>query len=177
MAAALWCLTAWSVTAPAGVSEYEVKAALIYKIAKFVRWPDGALASPAGTLRLCLIGSDDFAGSIDALAGQRLQGLLISVERLAPDQPASGCQIVFISRSEGDVLEPLIDELSHAPVLTVSDIDGFAARGGIVGFAMVDSKVSFQINPAASRRAGLEIGAQLLQFATLVTDARSREKP
>lgn len=175
-AASLWLL-AWSGPAWAGVSEYEVKAALIYKIAKFVRWPDGSLATPAGTLRLCLIGADDFGESIDALAGQKLQGLVIAVERLTPDQPATNCQIAFIGRSERDALEPLINALARAPVLTVSDVDGFAARGGMVGFATVDSKVSFQINPAASRRAGLEIGAQLLQFATLVTDDRSRDKP
>lgn len=164
---------AWS-----AVPEYDVKAALIYKISKFVHWPEAAIAGANGALRLCIVGRDDFGASIDALKGQKVQGQSMQVERLPkPEQPLGGCQIVFVSRSEAERLPAVLGALNGVPALTISDIDGFAAQGGMIGFATRDGKLSFQVNPAASGRAGLEIGAQLLQLATLVEERRRAAKP
>jgi hypothetical protein len=160
------------------VSEYDVKAALIYKISKFIRWPESAFAGSGGALRVCVVGRDDFGASIDSLNGQKVQGQLVQVERLPrPEQPMNACHIVFVGASERARLPSLLAALSAAPVLTISDIDGFAVQGGMVGFATHDGKLSFQINPAASARSGLEIGAQLLQLATLVGEPRSEGRP
>ncbi len=160
------------------VPEYAVKAALIFKIGKFVRWPDAALQANAGTLHVCIVGRDDFGEDIDALAGQRLQGQSIAIDRLPhPEQSASGCTIVFISRSEHARLPAVLAALAGHPALSVSDIDGFAAQGGMVGLATQGGRVSFQINPAAATRAGLEIGAQLLQLATVVGDQHGEASP
>ena len=162
----------------AAVPEYDVKAALLYKVSKFVHWPDGALPATGGTLHVCVIGHDDFGASIDALTGQKVQGQVIAIERL-PNSPlaASACQIAFISHSERSRLASVLGALAGAPVLTVSDIEGFAGLGGMVAFATRDGKISFQINPAASARAGIEIGAQLLQLATLVSDSPANISP
>ena len=164
-------------SAGAAVPEYEVKAALLYKIGKFVHWPEHAL-SAAGVIKVCVVGHDDFGASIDALQGQKLQGQVITIDRLTAAQLAgSDCQIAFISRSEKAGLATLLNTVGHLPILTVSDADHFATLGGIVGLEIIDSKVQFQINPAASKRAGLEIGAQLLQLATLVADDTQPVKP
>lgn len=176
-----WWLLALAFASPetwSAVPEYDVKAALIYKISKFVRWPEAAFANSGGTLHVCIVGRDDFGASIDALKGQKVQGQLVQVDRVAkPEQPLSACHIVFVSRSEAGRLPALMAALSGVPALTISDLDGFAGQGGMVGFATRDGKLSFQINPAASARAGVEIGAQLLQLATLVNARRSEAKP
>jgi hypothetical protein len=162
----------------AAVPEYDVKAALIYRISKFVKWPEGAFAGTAGTLHLCIIGHDDFGASLDRLAGRRVQGQAISIERLASvEQYASNCQLAFISRSERGRLPYVLGVLGRNAVLTISDIDNFAAAGGMIGFTTTESKLAFQINPGASRNAGLQIGAQLLQLATLVGDVRAGSSP
>ena len=162
----------------AAVPEYDVKAALIYRISKFIQWPESVFAGNGGTLRLCIIGHDDFGASIDSLAGRRVQGQTLSIERMAgAEQYAGNCQLAFISRSERGRLPYVLGVLGRNPVLTVSDIDNFAAQGGMIGFTTSDSKLAFQINPAASRNAGLQIGAQLLQLATLVGEARAGSSP
>ena len=110
--------------------------------------------------------------------GQKLQGQVVSVERLASPPPGpANCQIVFVSRSEGANLAAVLAALASVPALTISDIDGFAAAGGMIELATTDSKIRFQINSPASRRAGLEIGAQLLQLATLVGETRPGGRP
>lgn len=150
-----------------GVSEYELKAALIYKISKFVRWP--AADKPGAPFRVCVVGRDYFGPALDALKGQAVQGQPIAVARLDAGELASAtCQVLFISRSENDQLVALLKATDGRPVLTISDIEGFAARGGIVEFATRNKKLGFRINPDAGRRAGLELSAQLLQLATVV---------
>jgi hypothetical protein len=153
--------------------EYQSKAALILKIGKFVRWPDAAFISGDGTLRLCIVGHDDFGASMDRLAGQMLQGRPIVIARLtAAEQSTTECRIAFISASERDRVQALLQSLARSPVLTISDIDGFAARGGMIGLSSTASTIHFEINAAASKRAGLEIGAQLLLIDAQRTDPR-----
>jgi len=179
---ARWALLVLGLCGPAlaatPVPEYAVKAALVYKISKFVRWPDGAFAANGGNLHVCIVGRDDFGNDIEALAGQRLQGQSITIERLPrPEQSASACGIVFISRSERARLPAVLAGLAGHPVLSVSDMEGFAGQGGMVGLSTQGGRVSFQINPGAAARAGLEIGAQLLQLATVVGEQRQEPAP
>jgi hypothetical protein len=172
------CLLSLLYTASAAVPEFKSKAALIFKIGKFVRWPEDAFTGAGGTLRLCIVGRDDFGESMDSLAGQALQGRVIVIARLADlAQAATNCRIVFISGSERDRLPALLSSVARSPVLTISDIDGFASQGGMVGLATSASKIHFEINAAASKRAGIKIGAQLLQLATLVGDQPPDAKP
>jgi len=157
--------------------EYEVKAALIYKISKFVRWPESSLVAGGGTLRLCVVGADSFGSRIDSLKGRTVQGLTIEISRLPNQQDSiAGCQIAFISRSEQHRLASLLRAMEGSPALTISDIDGFAAGGGMIDFATTDGKISFHINPGAAKRADIGIGSQLLQLATLVGEP-PREAP
>ena len=177
-------LIALAVCSPAlpAVPEYDLKAALLYKFTKFILWPNSAFSGPHGTLHLCVIGHDDFGGSIESLNGQKVQGQAIEIERLpeikrSPAGTLTHCQIAFIGRSERERLPVIIEALSATPALTVSDIDGFAGAGGMIGFVNVDSKIGFEINPAASRRAGIEIGAQLLQLSTVINEPRTEGRP
>jgi YfiR/HmsC-like len=173
-----WCLVAMAYTATAAAPEFNSNAALIFKIGKFVRWPQGAFSGAGGTLRLCIVGNDDFGESIDSLAGQALQGRVIVVAHLPdPDQSAADCRIAFIGGSERERLPALLSSVARSPVLTISDINGFASQGGMVGLATSARKIHFEINAAASKRARIEIGAQLLQLATLIEDQPTDAKP
>jgi hypothetical protein len=82
--------------------------------------------------------------------------------------PESGCDLVFVSRSEDERLDEILAALADEPTLTVSDTPGFAARGGIVELQARGSRIGFAINVAAYRRAGLAISSQLLELATLL---------
>ena len=58
--------------------------------------------------------------------------------------------------------------LGELPVLTVSDIDGFAEAGGGIGFAMVDDRVRFDVNARALEESRLKASAQLMKIARTV---------
>jgi len=152
----------------------ESEPALIIKIGKFVRWPETAFANSHGVLQLCVVGEAEGDAALDTLNGKKLQDRVIEVAHLSHEDSLAGCQIIFINRSERERLAELLAAVARTPVLTVSDMQGFVAQGGMIGFTAVNGTTGFEINRAASSRAGLTIGAQLLQIAAAGTQAGKR---
>ena len=174
-AVAVWLSAAVSVWLPAAaaalplaVSEYAVKAAFLYKFAKFVSWPEDALP-PDGPLHLCVFGEDPFGDDLDRIvAGKRVGGHPIEVRRLREIGATASCHVVFLSPAAERRHRRVLAALAGRPVLTVGDVEGFAERGGIIGLRVEGGRIRIEINPAAASRAGLHIDAELLGLARLV---------
>ncbi len=62
--------------------------------------------------------------------------------------------------------------LDSRPVLTVSEVDGFARSGGGINFYLDGPKVRFEINPAAAQNDRLRISSQLLSLGKIVPTAK-----
>ena len=148
-------------------TEYEVKAAFLYNFARFVTWPDSAVQD---TLTICIAGEDPFGDAFDTVLG-RTATQPIRVRRHA-DATTVGdtCHVLFVSRDAQRRVADLVEDVGERPILTVSDIGGFAEAGGIIGFVIRQNKVRFQINPAAAERAGITLSAKLLRLAEIVGD-------
>ncbi len=149
-------------------SEYEVKAAFLYKFASFVEWPD---ADPARSLTICVAGRDPFGAALDRIVtGKTVKGRAFLIRRLKSGDPAKGCQILFIAASERRRLKSILDGLQSEPVLTVGDVPGFCESGGVVNLAVSENRVQLEISPAAAERAGLELSSRLLSLARIFRD-------
>jgi hypothetical protein len=110
---------------------------------------------------------------LEAMAAERpLQTKAVEIHRSRRTEEAARAQIVFIGASERPRLEAILDALRETSVLTVSDIPGFAAEGGIVGFVLEDRRVRFEINEQAAQRASLRISSRLLNLARIVGASR-----
>jgi hypothetical protein len=154
-------------TARAQPSEYEVKAAFLFNFAKFVDWPEGSFTAPEQGLRLCVLGSDPFGQTLDqVVSGKEVNGRPVEVRRVQAPAVPPHCHILFLSGSEDERLGQHLRHLRHVSVLTVSDVDGFAERGGVIGMRMDQNKVRFEVNMIAARDAKLKLSSQLLKVAT-----------
>lgn len=151
-----------------GDRERALKAALLYKLTKFVTWPADAFDAPRAPLGICVVGHDPFGGALDAIGGRTVSGRPIRVQRHAGPAAARGCHLAFIPDSEAPRLEAAMDSLAEHPVLLVSDIHRFAEQGGMVEIARDGRRLGFRINLGRARAAGLELAAPLLQLSTLV---------
>jgi hypothetical protein len=156
-------------------NEYEVKAAFIYNFAKFVEWPavewPAAVdaGGPSTPIKLCILGENPFGELLDqAVLGKQVNGRSFTVQAVSTASEAELCDIDFISASEASKLDALLPRLGKRPILTVSDLEGFADKGGIIGLKMQDKKVRFEVNMVAARHAGLKLSSQLLKVAVQV---------
>lgn len=158
----------WSGAEPRVAEEYTLKAAYLYNFAKFVVWPSAGWDG-LDSINLCVYGTDPFGEALEKLRSRKAQGRSISVNLLGETVPGQGqCHILFISKDHSSDWPELQSRLEGEPVLTVSDMDGFIAKGGMVGFVNLSQRIKFEINLAASKGAGLSISSFLLKLALKV---------
>jgi hypothetical protein len=154
--------------------EYERKATFIYNLVKFIDWPEGVFRSASDSIRLVIIGQDPFKGALDRLfADKTVDHRRIVVVHSASGVTAPPGNIVFLAASEEQRLGKVLAAYCHAPVLTMSDIDNFAARGGVIGLVMEDQVVRCAINRTAAEEARLRISAQVFHLAVPLYSATS----
>ena len=149
-----------------------IRAAMLVNFAKFVEWPpeDGA----AGALTLCVIDDPAVADALEPMTrGRSIDGRPLALRRLKIDGPLKECHLLYASALNKDRTLQLLARVKDAPVLTVSDFDGFAPLGGVVHFFVQGGRMRFAINPAAAQRARLKLSSQLLGVGTIVKDAHA----
>lgn len=162
----------WSGPASAQVSkEYQIKAVLLFNLTRFVDWPDSAFTAPDSPLVIGIVGRDPFGQALDeAVRGEEVNGHKIIVQRYPNSSSVGSCQILFISENERRRVSTILAGLKHQPVLTVSELPGFAtASGGVVRFyTSSQNKVRLQINLENAREHKLKLSSKLLQVAEVV---------
>ena len=152
-------------------SEYDVKAAYLYKFTKFVEWPEAAFASAEAPFVIGVIGRDPFAGALDRLIeGNTTGARRIEVRHFTANDSEAlrECQMIFVSASEQGRLGTILAAVQGRPVLVVGESEGFASAGGMLGFALRENRVGIEVNSAAARQGRLKISSQLLNIAKIV---------
>jgi hypothetical protein len=155
--------------AQAAVSEAQVKAAYLYKLASFVRWPPTAYTDPAAPLRICVAGRNDIHGVVEVLVrGQDASGRHLAAEQIDPAHPerAGRCQILFVGRGDA-ASRGLLAQAAQRPVLTVTDRNA-GTRGGIVEFVVAGGNIRFAIHRQAADARQLTLSSKLLAVAASV---------
>jgi hypothetical protein len=156
-------------TSPATASEYEVKAAILYRVAKFIDWPTNAFVTRDASFIICVVGDDEVMRAFDSLSGKTLNGHNISVRRVTGDMlDLRLCHAAFFPGESGADVDYTLEKLRGLPVLTVGEAEDFAHRGGILALLTREQRVKFALNLPVSKDAGLVVSSQLLKLATVV---------
>jgi len=144
------------------VSEYGMKAVLFFRLSQFVYWP-GQNGAPKPTV-FCVAGEANAFG--EALAQIDRGNPSIAIRPTNGD--LTGCHLLFIPRDEAASLPSWLARTANRPLLTVSDIAGFARRGGMIELPLEGSRVGIVVNRRAAQARGFEFNAQLLRLARVV---------
>jgi hypothetical protein len=151
--------------------EYELKAAILFNLTRFVEWPPSAFADPQASIVLCILGRDPFGSSLTSIVSkQTVNGRPVRIRHPQNGMEVRGCHVLYISSSERKTSAQIFSTLKGSWVLTVGDMTQFAAHGGIIQFSLEDQHVRFDINLGAAERANLKISAKLLSLSRIVSD-------
>jgi hypothetical protein len=154
---------------PTQLDETQVKAAFLYNLAKFVKWPSQTFSSPRDPLTMCVLGSTGLAPVLEnTIAGKEIEGRRLVVRTISDLHQIAMCQILFVSGSEEPRVPSILAGCKTRGVLTVGEREGFAAQGGVISFRVENDKVRFEINPGAASDQGLQISAKVLSLARIV---------
>lgn len=142
----------------------KVKAAIVYKLTKFITWPE-----KKQTLALCIIGSGAINSELLKINHKLSMGRRISVTHKIPTAPLEKlCDVVYIHSTKMDLISDIIKKLQNKPVLTISDSENFVYQGGVIGLLRTGSRIRFAISKNATRNAGISISSQLMRLAKAV---------
>lgn len=158
-------------------SEYLIKAGYIYNFAKLVEWPATTFAQPDSPIVIGIVGNDPFGPVIDkVLEGKKVNGHPFLIKRLKTTADVKECHILFVGSSLGPHVSDTIRLTRGTPVLTISEIPGFADRGGIINLTLEQNKVRFEVNVEAAKEADLNISSRLLVLAKVIQQSGDGRK-
>jgi YfiR/HmsC-like len=154
--------------------ETDVKAAFLYNFTKFVDWPRPPGA--AEPFRLCVVSDDALRQSLErTIEGESVNGRpLQSLVPRTPDE-ARTCQMLFVGHADGEREARLLSAVRDLPVLTVSDTNEFAMRGGGIEFVREHNRLRFDVNLPGAERAGIKVSSRLLKVARRVHESPKKK--
>jgi hypothetical protein len=156
----------------AGPSEWELKAAVICQITKFVEWPEPPATN--APVVIGVVGDGPLVAALERMvaAAPGVPSHALTIKKLVPSfSPTNvlGCHLLVLAgRLPEQTMNTTIKSLPPG-ILTVSDVQGFAHRGGMVGLPMKERQVQLEINLAACEQARLRLSSRLLRQAKIVS--------
>lgn len=142
-----------------GAEDTGVKLRVATAIARFVEMP----APRDGAMKWCVATRGQPSAAVLALQGQKVGSREVQLQLAGPFQD---CEVLYVDASVED-WRPLLAACG-APVLTVSDIPGFIAAGGMVELVLESDAVRFDVNLGALRAQSIRLPSRVLSLARLV---------
>jgi hypothetical protein len=138
----------------------QLKAAFIYNFVKFTDWP--IVLPAADPFVICVIGDAAVGDALEVVieggdvAGHRIVALATL------SRPTAACRVLYVSGASVGEVARAIAGLQDSPVLTISDVGGFAQAGGMAEFFFDRGRLRFTIKAASVQRSGLKMSSKLL---------------
>ena len=150
----------------ASTQEYNVKAVFLFHFIDFTSWPGER--NKQEIRNICIYGKDPFDSRLQLLADSGLQQIPVKILPEINLASSSECHILFVSSSKKKQLNQIINYLANKPILTVSDIDDFAIRKGMIGFTIRAGKVKLEVNLDSVKLSGIKLSSNLIEIAKVV---------
>jgi hypothetical protein len=165
------------ISADSSYTEYQLKAAYVFNLLRFVEWPSDAPAGPQGKWVIGIVGNSPVGGELALLAGgKRVDGHELSIKKVRETDNLRECHIVFVSASEERHLPSILAALRGSSVLTVADFNRFIERGGMIQFVTDGERIRIDVDLGATSRARLKVSSKLLALAQAVTETVRNER-
>jgi hypothetical protein len=150
-----------------GTRERQIRAALIYKVARFVTWPENAL--PARTsFTFCYISDDPTSKVLAGIEGRAIQNRRTRMRRLDAADAGSlnGCNLLYLA-GRATLASDAMNDAVAAATLIVADGPREAEDAAMVQLLPRDNRVTLLVDLGRVRAARLRIDATLLQLVQI----------
>lgn len=157
--------------------EYEVKAAFLELVSKYIDWPPELDKSK--TFIITVIGENPFlitkkgkSTTGDWLTTlyetQKIKDKRVEIRYISEIEDISDCHILFVSRSMRKRLSEIIDAIREKPILTIADTEGFAKKGIYINLYIENNNTRYEINQSALKSSPLTVNYRLFEWGKRV---------
>ena len=152
--------------------EFQIKAAYLYNLIKFIDWPatqnDSAEGNNIAATHICVLGRNPFGPHLDKLESRTANGKAIKVRYLNVGDNLANCDIAYLSKyleHNPEMMQQLGDIQG---LLTVGTTQQFIDTGGMIALVVVENSVQVRINHSITKAAGFIVSGNLLEIAKVV---------
>lgn len=149
-----------------------LKAAYIYNIAKFTRWPESVWLTTDSPFKLCLYGNDDTTSQLKLLANRHMHNHNIVVISVSTEITINDCQLLYISPSESRRYRYLFSLIKQQTTLTIGNDTNFLRLGGMINLIELAQRLNFEVNMEQLAQSKLTLSSKLLTLGKLIDKPR-----
>lgn len=156
-------------TREAAAVETRIKAAFIHHFCNYINWPEEAFEQPDSPLVLGVVGSGAMADALrEVVDKRRAHGRPMTVRRLDANDSLEGVHLLFIAEAVRNGIRERLAAAADRSVLVITEGTDGLESGSAINFIVEDDRVRFDIAPAITARANLDVSAQLLTVARVI---------
>jgi YfiR/HmsC-like len=141
-----------------------VEAAFLYNFALFTEWP----ALPRNEFRICVLGSEPVFAALEPVKKKQIKDHPVTVTNISSAAQAQSCQVLFVGSTEHRFIGDLARQIGKAPVLVISEEDGYDPKDVIIMLVVQQGRIAFKINRSAAQANSLTVSSKLLKLALQV---------
>jgi hypothetical protein len=146
--------------------ELQVKAALIFRLASFSRWPDERFGRKSDPIRLTILGNRKLYETYIQSSARKIGKHPIKVSYADSPKDIEDSHILYVDAKQSSSFFAGIDEPPFG-VLTIGDSEEFAKDGGIVQFSIKNNTLNLTVNVVASEKARIRVDTQVLEISDI----------
>jgi hypothetical protein len=167
----------WAVQPSANDADQRLRAAVVYRLARYAGWNAKVFADEKSPVVIGVLGDDAFARTLAEVSnGKTSEGRRFDIRTLKKSADATGCHLLFVSKSEQGNLRKILEDVAKQPLVTVSDMEGFTRSGGMVQFWVSRGMPRFEVNLGAAKAAGVTLSSRFLRFSRIVGTNNFKER-
>jgi len=147
---------------------------ILGRITRHVEWPEGnSIYDPSRPFVFAIYGKNPFGEWLkNTYPRKKIRDKKVEVKFVRRVADIGNPHILFITDVGRKELSKILQYTSDKPILTISNTEGYAKRGVIVNLYVESSEgkrnLDMEINETASRRAGLKLASNLINFAEII---------
>ncbi|MDP4129766.1 MAG: YfiR family protein [Bacteroidota bacterium] len=155
--------------------EYRIKAAFLFNFTQFVDWPTASFSTADEPMVIGVLGENPFGAYLaETFSGEKVNGHPVLIQHYDHADEIKTCHILFVGLSDPKKSQEVISDLKERSILTISDMPGFLAQGGMIKFFMKDNNIRFEINLEATKAANLVLSSKLLRLAEIFDASKNK---
>lgn len=137
------------------------KAAFLYNSALYTQWP----ALLAKEFRICVLGNAPVLAALEPLKTKQIKDRPVNISNIFSAREALSCHVLFVGNSAHGSLSTLAKKIGNAPILVISEEDGYDPKNVIITLVAEQGRITFKINRTAAEANSLIISSKLLKLA------------
>jgi len=158
------CFLSCTLLLNASEAPEKLKALIVGKVAKYVHWKHNT--NKFFTITMINEPSPEFFYQL--YENQKIKNRSVKINHISSIDELRTTDILYIPKGNTLQLSHILESIDSKDILTISDIRGFAQKGGMIQLSFVSQKIKLKVNTDVAKEHDLHITPTLLRIADRV---------